>query len=201
MPNIVGVFIKDAPSNQIGGTAPGAGNQVSANTSAGVYILDTQAQRNAVQGNQIGTDAQGRLSLPNLNGVYIDNAPGNLIGGPTAAARNLISGNSQVGVYIFGESATGNRIQGNWIGSQANGKSILGNGLYGILLYNAPNNTVDKSRKAGNRIVGSGLGPIREFTGGVPTGPIKHATRTPARHHAAGTAKPSHTVAKAKRRA
>ena len=43
-------------------------------------------------------------------------------------------------------------------------------GDYGVLLYNAPSNSVPKSGKGANRIVGSGIAAIREFTGSTPPG-------------------------------
>jgi hypothetical protein len=67
---------------------------------------------NVIQGNYIGTDATGTVSLRNGSGVYINNAPNNTIGGTTAAARNIISGNDHNGIYIESSSATGNLVQG-----------------------------------------------------------------------------------------
>ena len=55
----------------------------------------------------------------NSYGVYINNAANNTIGGTAASARNIISGNTNDGVYVTGALATGNAIQGNFIGTNA----------------------------------------------------------------------------------
>jgi len=51
--NLYGIWIDDVPSNMIGGTAKGAGNTISDNKWAGVYIIGANAKRNLVQGNEI----------------------------------------------------------------------------------------------------------------------------------------------------
>ena len=51
-----------------------------------------------VQGNFIGTDVSGTTALGNRDGVYIQSSNGNTIGGTTAGARNVISGNNRDGV-------------------------------------------------------------------------------------------------------
>ena len=114
-----GVEIEESPSNTIGGTASGAGNLISGNSSGGVYIGGVPATGNLVQGNMIGTDANGTTALPNTSdGVKIDNgASTNTIGGTAAGAQNVISGNGASGVVVDGASSTGNAIEGNFIGT------------------------------------------------------------------------------------
>ena len=66
---------------------------------------------NRVIGNYIGTDVTGAADLGNTSdGVIISQAPNNIIGGTTAGERNLISGNDQNGVQIFGAASTGNKV-------------------------------------------------------------------------------------------
>jgi hypothetical protein len=77
--------------------------------------------------------------------VSIDNAPDNIIGGTTAGARNVISGNGPgvvIGTTIGGSGATGNIVQGNYIGTDVTGTTGLGNGSNGVKIYNASNNIV-----------------------------------------------------------
>lgn len=95
---------------------------------------------NLVAGNYIGTNAAGtgNFSNPN-NGVGITVlSPNNIIGGLTPADRNLISGNRsssvQMGVDVFGANAKGNKIIGNYIGTDVNGTSSLGQVNAGIRL-------------------------------------------------------------------
>lgn len=130
-----GVYIQGAPNNTIGGDTEAARNVISGNTLSGVSIFDSGATGNVVQGNYIGTRANGTEALHNTwSGVYIVNSPNNTIGGTTAGARNILSGNSFFGVYISGSSATGNLVQGNYIGTGINGTGNLGNSGHGIYI-------------------------------------------------------------------
>jgi parallel beta-helix repeat protein len=126
-----GVFIRRSPGNSV------IGNVVAGNLGfAGVTIcgnlafcgggdIGTQgnnASGNVVQGNLIGSNP----SLKNHNaGLSIDGAPNTLVGGATAALRNIIGANLTNGVQIFSAGANGNKIQGNVIASnRADGISV-----------------------------------------------------------------------------
>ncbi len=123
-----GVVVSEAPNNAIGGTTPGARNIISGNNESGIFIGGADATGNEVAGNFIGTDASGAKALGNtLQGVFVYFAPNNTIGGTTAGARNIITGNGGDGVGVFGAGATGNRILSN---------SIYANGDLGIDLNN-----------------------------------------------------------------
>jgi hypothetical protein len=84
--------------------------------------------RGRVEGNYVGTDVSGTVALGNGTGVLVafDPARFHTIGGTAAAARNVISGNTEVGLDLFASRAT---VQGNYIGTDARGRSPLGNGL------------------------------------------------------------------------
>lgn len=121
-----GVAIRDSAGNVVGGTAAGAGNVLSGNQFA-VLINGAGASNNVVQGNLIGTDPTGKAARPNHLGVSVGGgATGNVIGGPEAGARNLISANVTDGVSLNGASR--NRVQGNFIGTDLTGNVALGNG-------------------------------------------------------------------------
>ncbi len=131
-----GVRIENASGNTIGGQVSAALNLISGNN-VGIVITGATATGNAVLGNDIGTDATGMLSLGNSQqGVLIQGAPGNTIGGGTAPARNVISGNHW-GVTITDPTATGNLVQGNYIGTAIDGLSPLGNEVDGVFVTNA----------------------------------------------------------------
>jgi hypothetical protein len=71
LPN-AGVGISSAAGNQIGGTASGARNVVSANGDAGIFFIGAGTAGNQVQGNYIGTDSRGALARGNLfKGIFI----------------------------------------------------------------------------------------------------------------------------------
>jgi hypothetical protein len=82
---------------------------------------------NTIQGNYIGTD--GTTAQPNgYAGILVNNSINNQIGGTTAATRNVIAGNRAAGIYIANTLSTGNKVQGNYIGTDAAGTHALPNG-------------------------------------------------------------------------
>ena len=123
-----GVRIRSGASNNfIGGTVAGEGNVISGNTSDGVYISSSNS--NFVQGNYIGLDTTGLAALGNGDdGVQISDGADNVVGGTVPGARNVISGNADEGVDISGALATGNKVQGNYIGTDVTGAMIAGGG-------------------------------------------------------------------------
>ena len=158
----VGVYVLATPGNAIGGTAPGAGNLISGNNSYGIIIDGNVAAGNTVEGNFIGTDVTGSDAVGNtLSGVLIRQAPDNTVGGTTPGARNLISGNSQKGVWILFSGATDNLVQGNFIGTDVNGTADLGNGQQGVQINAASNNTIGGTTpEARNIISGNDLSGV-----------------------------------------
>lgn len=118
------IYIDSAPNNIIGGTAAGAGNVIAACPRFGVQL--NEATANTIQGNYVGLDSTGLSSVPNNLGVYVSFSPGTTVGGTTAAARNVISGNTFEGLVVL-EDATGVQVQGNFIGTNKNGNAALGN--------------------------------------------------------------------------
>jgi titin len=134
-----GVLIQGC-ANTIGGIAPGAGNLISGNGQQGIYLAGNNGNitNNFVQGNFIGVNVNGTGSLGNTNaGVGIAGAANNVIGGTTAAARNVISANGSFtsglgGVFIVYVGATGNQVLGNYIGTDVSGTLALGNYTDGI---------------------------------------------------------------------
>ena len=130
-----------ASDNTIGGTAPGAGNVISANGNWGIWVSGDGATGNLIQGNKIGTDLTGTMALENkYSAVEIDGGAANTIGGTTAGAGNVISANGHQGVLITGDGATGNLIQGNEIGTDVAGTVALGNAFWSLELLQVVGN-------------------------------------------------------------
>ena len=160
IPNsLIGILINQGSGNEVGGGSSGSGNLVSGNASVGVMIADPLATRNLIAGNLIGTNASGSAGLGNGSstqgaGVYVDNAPGNVIGGPVGLG-NLISGNPYDGVQVFGPGSTGTLIEGNGVGVDLAGTGRLGNGQDGLLINGAPG-----TRIIGNLVAANGLDGI-----------------------------------------
>jgi hypothetical protein len=117
-----------------------AGNTGSGNRGA-IQIDGATSTGNLVEGNFIGIQSNGTASLPNGGPGVLINAPRNTIGGTTAAARNVLSGNLADGIKIEGSANTGNVVEGNFIGTNAAGTAALGNSLSGVYV-GAPNTTV-----------------------------------------------------------
>jgi CSLREA domain-containing protein len=103
-----------------------------------------------LEGCFIGTDVAGTAADGNGGGVIVDDGEGNVIGGDTLAARNLISGNNDTGVFLS-SAANGNTIQGNLIGTQKNGFSDLGNRT-GVHIVGGSDNTIGGNGAARNTI-------------------------------------------------
>ena len=166
-----------ASPNTIGGTTAGARNVVSGNASIGIQLDGAATSANTLAGNYIGTTATGTGRLANGTGVRLSNgANGNTIGGPTAAWRNVISGNKGNGIELVNPGTKNNTVTNNYIGVDATGSSALGNtwgssasGAYyaGVSVdYPAAPNTIGKPG-AGNVISGNFWGVELKSAGNV----------------------------------
>lgn len=112
IPNGMGILIRDAPDNVIGGSAEGEGNVISGNEGIGVAVSGAESVENEILGNHIGTDATGTKALGNLeDGVGVDDGAGLNIIGP----GNIIAYNDASGVRVQGSDTLGNTITGNSI--------------------------------------------------------------------------------------
>jgi hypothetical protein len=152
--NSFGVYIS-GDSNTVGGTAPEARNIISSNDARGVQV---SGARNTLEGNYVGTTAGGTMALGNGDdGVLVSKAD-NTIGGTVEGARNVISGNDGTGVRISGFEATGNKVEGNFIGTTANGTAGLGNdGAGADIGAGAEANAIGGTAAgAGNRVAHNG---------------------------------------------
>jgi hypothetical protein len=154
--NSSGIYIENSTGNTIGGTATGAGNIISQNAYSGILIVGNAASGNLVQGNTIGPSGTPYiLSAGNgKNGIYIENAHHNIIGGIIPSAINYISGNYMNGIFIEGAGAIGNLIIGNTIGiSPTDPMSSWGNLGDGVYL-NASRDTIAQNVIAYNKHCG-----------------------------------------------
>lgn len=151
-----GIQLRNGASNNvIGGTTPVARNVLSANGFAGLYITGNGTNGNQVLGNYIGTDETGSTGLPNgLAGIEIDHsASNNIIGGTTTGARNVLSGNAGVGVWIHDTSTNNNQILGNYIGISATGQTSLSNAVGVGIGYEAQNNIIGGTTPGARNVI------------------------------------------------
>ena len=146
------------PNNVIGGTTPSAGNVISGTSNFGISIFGSSATGNLIQGNYIGTNASGTSALGSSAGINISSS-NNTVGGASAAARNVISGNNIAGLQVQ-SGASGNVIQGNYIGTNAAGNAAIPNTNNGVSVFDNSNNNIigGVALGAGNVISGNGWG-------------------------------------------
>jgi len=157
-----GIKVSNSSLNVIGGLVLGQGNLISGNILNGVEISGTVSTGNKIQGNWIGTDVAGILSRPNgSSGIYINNAPNTTVGGANPLAGNLISGNTQHGIFIYGAGSTSNLVYNNVIGLNLPMTATLPNSQSGIYIDQASNNNIGGSLSGmANTIAGNTLNGI-----------------------------------------
>ncbi len=159
--------------SQIGGTAAGEGNVISANKFDGVVLAGESV---TIEGNLIGTDATGTVARPNERGGINVSGSQNTIGGTAAGAENVLSGNQGLGagdaaVSLFGSSAENNVVEGNLIGTDVTGTTAIGNQIAGVeIASGATGNTIGGTAAgAGNTIGGTGGSGAGVLISGVAT--------------------------------
>ena len=184
-----GIQIIAVANNTVGGAASAMRNIISGNAGEGVRIDGTVATGNVVRGNYIGTDLTGSNPVGNkASGVYIRRAPGN------SAIGNVISGNTGfAGITICGNTgfcgggdvagidetsnASGNKVQGNLVGTNSSGTAALSNSAAGVSIDGAPN-TVVGGTTAGtpNTISFNGTNDVQIFSTGANQNTIQGNT-------------------------
>ena len=148
--------------NAIGGATQASRNIISGNGQNGIHVMpvdQADAVGNVISGNYIGTNAAGTGAIPNgQTGVQLQNTEDTVVGGETAAARNVISGNGNSGIVVTGNLGHVD-ITGNYIGATASGEGALGNGFTAIQVV-GPLNDLDIRNNviSGNSNTGVALG-------------------------------------------
>ncbi len=164
LPNEDGVAVTGS-KNTIGGTAPGAGNVISGNSGDGILISGQPGSvgdgtGNVVLGNLIGTNASGGLLGQGGDGITLETlSSDNTIGGTTAGAGNIVSGNSGYGIDLAaGAGDTGNLIAGNIVGLNASNNVVanVAGGMFIVGTGNTVGGTVSAARNviSGNESAG-----------------------------------------------
>lgn len=143
---------------------PPLGNLISGNRQNGV-LIGTGSRKNVLNGNFVGTTADGDAAIGNgSNGVWINGAGGNsLIGckfiNNPFVYYNVLSGNGANGLRIT--SSNNAVVQGNFLGIGANNTAIVRNRLNGIRVDGSSANTqVGGVIPLGNVSAGNGLNGI-----------------------------------------
>ncbi len=177
-----GLLFNNTGGNLIGGLSQNQGNVISGNSSGVIFegaVTNSLATNNTLQGNLIGTDFTGTLNKGNRFNLTLIDAPNNIVGGSSAAARNIISGaNSSTdtsigtGIAITGSQSFGNAIIGNYIGTDITGTQSISNVRGGILILFGANNNNIGSDTTGEGNVISGNGQSGVFFQGTTANPV-----------------------------
>jgi hypothetical protein len=130
------------------------------NRFGGSGIISEAGRSNRFEGNFIGTDVTGTLDLGNaVSGIHLLGSSESTIGGTTAAARNVVSGNEQDGIQMTGAAARSNLLQGNFIGTDVTGTAQVRNAINGVQVNGGSANTIGGTIPgARNLISGNSVG-------------------------------------------
>jgi hypothetical protein len=149
----------------------------------GTLLRLEQNGGNVIEGNFVGLDTDGTTIAcdspfnPPTVSMSISNSSNNVIGGTTSQARNVVGG-----ILLSGSGgvATGNQVQGNYVGTDVHGTADPGSGggvgIWGDARNNTVGGTTDQARNlvsgtegvAGIRI--SSMGGASEPTGNLVQG-------------------------------
>lgn len=153
-----GLFIHNGASNtRIGGTSAQDRNVISGNLSRAMEVSINAPTGTVIQGNFVGLNAAGTAPVPNNTGVILlAGATDTTIGGVTAGARNVISGNTGHGIFVGDSTTVGTVIEGNRIGTNAAGTTDVGNGQNGVHLAQSANDVQVGGTTSGARNLISG---------------------------------------------
>jgi surface protein/parallel beta-helix repeat protein len=143
-------IIGNANGNVIGKTqTDSGGNLISGNTVIGILV--SEGEENVISGNKIGTTADGTQALGNNAGIEI-NSNFNIVGGDSDAQTNLISGNSNYGIYLRGSDET--IVEGNLIGTDITGENAIGGQTRGIRISGGSGHVIHNNTISGHNTQG-----------------------------------------------
>ena len=156
----------------IGGTTLTERNYVSNNRNIGIRLFNADSV--VIKGNYIGLNEAGDTDYGNTeHGIWMNGSDNPIIGGGEAGARNIISGNNQMGLFM--ELSINPTIIDNYIGTNSTGSAAIGNGGQGVFLINQCNsptitNNVISANLLGLQIINSTAPFINNNKVGVDVG-------------------------------
>ena len=138
-----GIDFVSAGGSTVGGTSSGARNDISGNTGDGIYVDPSGGvSGELIQGNWIGLNKNAAVVGNTGVGVDLVGFSYNTIGGSTAGAGNVISGNSNASGSEIIVASNHNLIAGNIIGVAPDGSATLGNSTEFAINVTGSNNTI-----------------------------------------------------------
>ena len=139
-----------------GGACTGDCNLVAGNGNSGIAV-GSIASGTQVLGNRVGTDLAGTSALGNVgDGILLNDGDASVVG--SAAAPNLVAGNTNTGINVFA-GTEGAAVQSNVIGTGADGTTAIANGDAGIAVNGSAGNLIGGTGSGqGNVIANSDIG-------------------------------------------
>jgi len=112
----------------------------------GIYIADNLEGNNTIRNNYIGTGLNGMNDIGNgWAGIGIERAGSNIIG-----PANIIGNTRNSGIWILSEESKDNTIYGNYIGTDENGLTEMGNWRFGIYIDQSNSNVIGPANVIAN---------------------------------------------------
>lgn len=116
---------------------------------------------NTIAGNYVGMNSSGTSGFPSPGGVGIlVQSPNNTIGGMTPADRNVTNHCEGSSIALFGNKANGNKVSGNYLGTDASGMNSLfpNRNKTGLRLSDCKSNIVGGTTPAERNVISGGGG-------------------------------------------
>ena len=104
--------ISPGVGSMAGGAAAFVGNLISGNTKDGVDVSGSTSTENRIQGNFIGTAANGGAALGNAVGIVVEEAANNSIGGDDAGGGGGTSSRATTATELTSSTAKGGNVSG-----------------------------------------------------------------------------------------
>lgn len=136
---------------------------------SGIYV---ESNNNLIEGNRIGTSVDGTADMGNGGyGVEVSGFAGAAVG--NTIRNNLISGNGDAGIWIYGDYASGTIVEGNYVGTDVTGSVAMGNDHGGVSVNaGATSNRIGGTTAAQRNIISGNAYVEVTIDGAATTGTV-----------------------------
>ena len=121
-------------------------------------VLRNGASQNKIEGNFIGTDAQGFMALGTRSGIDLVDADFNTIGGTTFGAGNVVAATLEGGI-VLREGSDDNRVWGNFVGLGIFGFAPLPNVGHDLAIFDSMGNEIGSPAPSGRNVFAGNSNP------------------------------------------
>ena len=163
-----GVYLNGARTNTVGGTTCGRPQRRHRGTAgSGIYIFGAVPRATRCEGTTSAPNAAGTAAVANaVNGVLVEAAPNDTIGGTTAGAGNVISGNSQPRPLALQHDQRHRRCRATCIGTNAAGTAAIPNVVHGVTISaGASSNTIGGTTAGARNVISGNVSRRRSAAG------------------------------------